>query len=396
MNVLYLTSMYPVSSNYNGGIFITQRVKALNKLGIKVIPVAIIQKDTTIYHLFKKYIFKSNNIYDFINYGEEEYVQDDIKYNVVYYKVGIITKIVNYILGDSYITKKIAKSVSKSNYYFDIIHAHWLHRTGSVARIIGLKSQKPYFVTCHGSDVNYILNNKKIRYQAIRTLHEATEVEFVSKKLLHTAQKYGYKGNNYEIIPNGIWIDKFIRVHKKNTNNTIKKIGFVGNLIDVKRADKLGKIISNIVNGYEKEIEIIIVGSGKYEEQLKVELKHYNVKFYGSVNYSIIPDIMSQLDLLILPSRNEGWPCVVLEAHICGVPVIGSDRGGIPEAINNNDFIVNEDINFEERFSSRVIQYLNNQIFVDKNQLINRAKEFDWTLLQKKSCENYNRGVKCY
>lgn len=37
-----------------------------------------------------------------------------------------------------------------------------------------------------------------------------------------------------------------------------------------------------------------------------------------------VPYYMNAIDVMILPSRNEGWPCIVLEAQACGVPVAGS------------------------------------------------------------------------
>ena len=51
---------------------------------------------------------------------------------------------------------------------------------------------------------------------------------------------------------------------------------------------------------------------------------------------------------MILPSRNEVWPCVVLEAQACGVPVVGSSNGGIPEAIGDGGIVIEEGEDFDK------------------------------------------------
>ena len=62
---------------------------------------------------------------------------------------------------------------------------------------------------------------------------------------------------------------------------------------------------------------------------------------------------------MILPSRNEGLGCVLLEAQACGIPVIGSGNGGIPEAILDKDCIVEDDEQFEEKFAQKIGEILN-------------------------------------
>ena len=58
---------------------------------------------------------------------------------------------------------------------------------------------------------------------------------------------------------------------------------------------------------------------------------HDRVRFTGS--REDIPDIMASLDVLVVPSLNEGFGRVIVEAGAAGVPVVGADAAGIPEVI---------------------------------------------------------------
>lgn len=70
-----------------------------------------------------------------------------------------------------------------------------------------------------------------------------------------------------------------------------------------------------------------------------------------------MPSIINCLDVLVLPSLNEGLPRVTLEAQVCGVHVVGSDRGGIPEAIGDeNCFELSAD--FANNVASRVLELI--------------------------------------
>ena len=83
----------------------------------------------------------------------------------------------------------------------------------------------------------------------------------------------------------------------------------------------------------------VFAGVGDMKDELlkltkKLELENY-VTFAGFVDD--IPELLSALDCLVLPSRNEGLGTLVLEAMLAGTPVVGCSVGGIPEMVHQEE-----------------------------------------------------------
>ena len=103
---------------------------------------------------------------------------------------------------------------------------------------------------------------------------------------------------------------------------------FVGRLAENKGIDLFLKAVKEI------DAEAIIVGSGSLEKKLKTishKLKA-NVIFHGWAKDSReVAELMNQSKLLVMPSYSEGGPRVVLEAMACGVPVLATRVGIVPD-----------------------------------------------------------------
>ncbi len=81
-----------------------------------------------------------------------------------------------------------------------------------------------------------------------------------------------------------------------------------------------------------------IVGSGPLEDTVLTYSKKYlNIHFDGRVAQNKLPLYYSAANVLIVPSvHEEGFGRVIIESLACGTPVIGADRGAIPEALNRS------------------------------------------------------------
>jgi teichuronic acid biosynthesis glycosyltransferase TuaC len=299
----------------------------------------------------------------------------------------LTSKIIEKLSADYCINRKFGKLIRDLKIKdYDAISVHSAYPNACIAKGIKEKYKIPYIVTLHGSDINVdAKKSKSIKLRIIESLEDAEKCIFVSERLLCAAKEMGYSGNNSIVIPNGFDHMLFRPMDKDKIKKELglkgNNIGFVGNLIPIKGADRLPLIFKNI---YEKNktVKFSILGNGYLREQIEKQCADFglDVTFYGHVELNKVPYYMNSMDVLLLPSRNEGWPCVVLEALACNVPVVGSNNGGIPEAVSSYGRIVKEGENFEKRFSDAVIDILDNEILYDFQQHISK---YTWDELGK-------------
>ncbi len=127
-------------------------------------------------------------------------------------------------------------------------------------------------------------------------------------------------------------IKKIIKLPKKNKNRPFRII-FVGRLIKLKRLDLLIKSVASLK---KNNIELWVIGNGPEKRRLKslaTLLLPKQVFWFGVIPIKKIPNIINQVDCLVLPSRYDGWGAVVSEALMVGTPVICSNKCGSSGAV---------------------------------------------------------------
>lgn len=143
-------------------------------------------------------------------------------------------------------------------------------------------------------------------------------------------------------IENGVDIKKYKPTPKKTLNRKIngisipdhkKVITFLGRLSEEKAPDIFLKIAQSIKDDHE--VHFILSGDGPMWAQLmemKSSWQMENITFTG---FADSKEVLAISDILLLPSRIDGRPNVVLESLAMGVPVIASNVGGLPWIISS-------------------------------------------------------------
>lgn len=133
------------------------------------------------------------------------------------------------------------------------------------------------------------------------------------------------------------WINlklfKAIKNTKSFRSNRLT-ILFIGRLVKEKGVDILLRSSKN----WDRRIKLIIIGNGPLERSARyVAEERSNLEVVGFVAQEDLPIYYNNADLTIMPSNSEeGFGRVIIESLACGTPVIGANRGGISEAMDES------------------------------------------------------------
>jgi glycosyltransferase involved in cell wall biosynthesis len=277
---------------------------------------------------------------------------------------------------------------------YDLISAHSTN-CSLLAYKIKKKYGIPYYVTWHGSDIHTAPFHKDYARQDTIAIMDNAECNFfVSKALLDTSNKLTLNARK-SVLYNGVGpsflkydkekrdqLREFFLVQKK------KVVCFAGNMIDVKNPYVLPKVFKEVKEKYKGDITFWVIGDGKLRPTIERQLLdlQINCKFWGNVPVDKMADYLNCVDVLVLPSKNEGLPLITVEALKCGANVVGSDVGGISEVIGKEN-VFQLDTFFVEKVSHRIVDMLSFNITQELSNI------FDWARTAEIEYDVYNRII---
>lgn len=114
-------------------------------------------------------------------------------------------------------------------------------------------------------------------------------------------------------------------------------VGMIGRLEPIKGPEYFIEAAREISKEFA-QLKFILVGEGSLRKNLEARIKNLGLedRFIFTGWREDIPEILSILDILVLPSLNEALGMVLIEAQAMGVPVVATKTGGIPEVIKDN------------------------------------------------------------
>ena len=331
MRVLILSHMYPNTVSPLGGIFVRQQARALARLGVDVHVVAPVP-------WMPKFMTERGKWggYPLVPFEEHPDGFPVVHPRVVEFPRSLFFEYYpqTYAYGiRKAITDQIAQGV-------DIIHAHVAHPDGAAALSFGRKHNIPVVVTIHGQDFAYTLNRSRTCAESVRaTLKGASAVILVSEKLKshYGLESWADQLEKYRVIYNGVDLQDSEQGPRTSRRRRLLTVGFL-------RPDKGHAVVLKALPELIREfpdLEYRIVGEGSEWDKLVALTKDLelddHVVFLGSLPHHEAMQEMAQCEVFILPSWNEAFGVVYLEAMAHGKPIIGTLGEGISEILTQED-----------------------------------------------------------
>lgn len=266
----------------------------------------------------------------------------------------------------------------------DVIHAQHIWIISSILEEYNI----PTIITSHGSDMMGYKESNKFHEYVRKAARDCKKIITISN---HNKEEVSAILPEYKdkiiTISNGYDKNVFFReeYNKKKvlesfgiTKEYDKIVCFAGRLAKNKGVDVLLKSAKI----YEKEnILTLIVGHGNEYDVLYPLMKELNLKnvvFLGDRTHEELREIYSISDVCAVPSREEAFGLVALEAIACGIPVVATKQGGIPDFVTKDVGVLVEKENVEQ---------LANEI----TKILNKENKFDIEYLKNYAQNNYSQ-----
>ncbi|HEX5437532.1 MAG TPA: N-acetyl-alpha-D-glucosaminyl L-malate synthase BshA [Gemmatimonadaceae bacterium] len=231
-------------------------------------------------------------------------------------------------------------------YHLDLIHAHYAipHATSAwIARemLEDNGTNVRIATTLHGTDITLIGQDPSFRAITKFSIERSDGLTAVSRFLKEeTFNAFGCAGCDVQVIHNFIDPavydrDRYVPVLREQIGSDRPILMHVSNFRPVKRVTDVVRIFALVRR--QLRCALVMVGDGPEraaaEEMARTLGVHDDTYFLGRLD--AVAPLLASADLFLLPSESESFGLSALEALACGVPVVASRAGGLPEVVDD-------------------------------------------------------------
>lgn len=300
-----------------------------------------------------------------------------------------------------------AKNIVKANMMFSeniILWAMMASYGGIAAMFFKKYNQKiPLLLTLQEGDY---FPSKKFGLAGLffkKIVRHADYIQVISSYLKREAEKAGAKAR-IEIVPNGADLEK-VKNQKAKAKNASQKLK---NELNIRADEKIivtasrlapKNAVDVIIDAFDilkkkfgvENIKLLIVGDGYLRNDIESRIKNYGlgkqIILVGSLPQEKVYEYLMISDIFVRPSRSEGLGSAFIEAMACGLPVIGTKVGGIPDFLEDRKTGLFAEIDNPEDLAAKIKELLENQSLreeIVKNSLKLVEQNYSWDTIALK------------
>jgi glycosyltransferase involved in cell wall biosynthesis len=232
------------------------------------------------------------------------------------------------------------RSVVRENGY-DLIHYFFSLPTGLLSYALRGFDDIPSVVSLRGSDVpHYDPYNRTLEMVHRMLLPVNMSIWRRSARVVANSTGLGnlalrqMPGLDIEVIPNAIDPELFKPPEQRKSADGKVRLLTVSRMI---RRKGMHHLIESLADLKDAPVELTLVGTGSSEEELRNLIHRTGLRektrLLGYLPQEALPEQYSQADIFVLPSLAESGGEAFLEAMACGLPIVGTTAGGIPEYV---------------------------------------------------------------
>ncbi len=264
----------------------------------------------------------------------------------------------------------VAMHNTATKHHLDLIHAHYAvpHATSAwMAREMVGREGFSVVTTLHGTDITLVGQDPS--YQSITqfSIQKSDGITAVSEYLRQeTVEHFDVPASRIEVIPNFVDLNFYKRdahpCHRARLSQEGERIVMhISNFRPVKRVDDAVRVFARIARALPARLVLIGDGPerGRVQQTAEEEGVAERVTFLGK--QESVAEILSCADLFLLPSASESFGLVALEAMSCGVPVVATRVGGVPEVVPEGEAGYLADVGDVDLMAARGIEILSDR-----------------------------------
>jgi N-acetyl-alpha-D-glucosaminyl L-malate synthase BshA len=269
---------------------------------------------------------------------------DEFQENVRYHEIDLTTySLFEYPPHDLAIAARMAEVAR--DHALDLFHVHYAipHAiAGYLAQgILGDRAPR-LITTLHGTDITLVGQDRSFFEITRFGIERSNGVTAVSEFLKRMTMDEFQVKNHIEVIPNFIDTRVCCATGAYKDRAAFAPAGekvllHISNFRPVKRISDVVRVFERVQR--ELPAVLLMVGDGPERSSAQALARRLGVegrvRFLG--RHDAVEEIVGVADLFLLPSELESFGLSALEAMACGVPVIGSDAGGLPEVVENGE-----------------------------------------------------------